>query len=216
MIKENITNKDMFDVVWYAKERLADKKNPPSEDTRLAYKRFLIEVEKKDWEYVFIPSLVEQRIKVIEKVICYGEYVKQGKPFRLMNWQKFVLYQLYGWIRKGTESSKYPTLRFRGGYIEAPERNRKKNFIATIVITDCLLDTYVNPKVYCVATTLVKSSVFLQEVKNLIHSSPYMREVFTTKKYKIDFKLENRVGVHRVSTWQRKNDRWNRTFSMRM
>lgn len=91
---------------------------------KLACKRYLSFFDKYD----FREDKVEKVIKFISKLKHYrGSHAR--KPFLLEEWQKWIIYSIFGFYHKGTDSrvTKY-------AYIEVARKNGKSALIAAICL----------------------------------------------------------------------------------
>lgn len=178
----------------YAQQRLKKTETqPPSEATALAYRRFLSELRKK-WDYIYSPPHAQVRLNFIEAAFLYDEGLKKGKNFELMDWQRFALSQIYGWIVAGTERDTFPEYRFKEAYIEIAKKNGKTTFIAAVAITHCLLDSYISPAVYCFANGQEQARICLQRVKRLSEASEALSPLFVARQSRVECKIGARAG----------------------
>lgn len=60
-----------------------------------ACERHLKDLEK-DFDYIYLPERAEKAIKFMELL----PDISTGKPAKMAEFQKFIIYSLYGWYRK--------------------------------------------------------------------------------------------------------------------
>lgn len=108
--------------------------------------------------YAFNPKDAEFVIQIIEKTFVHdqGERLDgsplRGEPFLLEPWQKFIVYNLLGFYRKGTKIR-----RFKEAFIFIPRKNGKTRFVAALSWALGLLERKSGSKVYIVGAALEQS-----------------------------------------------------------
>lgn len=144
--------KNGADVVGYA-EAVVGKKKRACMPLRLACKRFLRNLESKKWD--FVSRDAEFVIRFIETCICHkeGETIAGepllGKPFILEPWEKFIVYNLLGFFKKGTKER-----RFKEAFIFVPRKNGKTPFVAAIALALALLERTSGSRVLIIGASL--------------------------------------------------------------
>lgn len=118
-----------------------------------ACKRFFNDLERKDIELrTKDPDIV---INLIESTIVLqqGEDMNGlpmlGKPFLLLPWMKFVVYNLLGFYKKGTHERRY-----KEAFIMVARKNSKTCFIAALAWAVSILQRESGSKAYIVANSL--------------------------------------------------------------
>ena len=118
-----------------------------------ACKRFFNDLDRKDLELrTKDPDLV---INLIESTIVLqqGEDMNGlpmlGKPFLLLPWMKFVVYNLLGFYKKGTHERRY-----KEAFIMVARKNSKTCFIAALAWAVSILQRESGSKAYIVANSL--------------------------------------------------------------
>ena len=184
----------MFNAITFAESQLAKPhKKPPGKNTALAYSRFLFDLKNKRLVWKYDANLADVRIKLIEKVVLQDDGIRKGKPFQLMDWQKFTIHQIYGWVAKG-EAKGFKERRFREAYIEIAKKNGKTTFIAVLCIASCILDSYIEPSIYCFASTQMQAEILISRIKKLTSVSPVLKTLFKDRVKKVIFSFDNRNG----------------------
>ncbi|SET01882.1 Phage terminase-like protein, large subunit, contains N-terminal HTH domain [Salinibacillus kushneri] len=145
-----------YDVVMeYAKSIIKGKKIAGKEIVQACY-RFLNDLKNK--EYDFNPKDAEFVIQIIEKTFVHdqGENLDgtplRGVPFLLEPWQKFIIYNLLGFFKKGTKIRRY-----KEAFIYIPRKNGKTRFVAALSWSMALLERKSGSKVYIVAASAKQS-----------------------------------------------------------
>ena len=114
----------------YARKILSGEKVACVE-TKQMCQRFFDDI--KNDEYDFNPEDAEKVIKIIEKTFVHqkGENMQgvplRGKPFLLEPWQKFVVYNLLSFFKKGTRLRKY-----KEAFIMLARKNGKTPFMSAL------------------------------------------------------------------------------------
>ena len=103
---------------------------------KLVMKRFRKDLEKsKDGSYPY-----EFRPELGERVVKFAELLKQtndqylGKELVLMDWQCFIIHQLYSWVRKDNNEIK----RFRKAWLYVTRKSGKSTLSAVFCLWDLL------------------------------------------------------------------------------
>lgn len=93
-----------------------------------ACKRFLKDITRKDWEYIWN----EEEAEKIVKWFSYLRHSKgelAGQPIILTVWQKFCLCQIYAWRDKKTGKK-----RFKTSFIEVARKQAKSQMQAGVLL----------------------------------------------------------------------------------
>lgn len=118
------------EVEEYAKDVLSEKKIACVE-TKQMCERFFDDIKNK--EYDFNPVDAEKVIKIIECSFVHqkGENMRgeplRGTPFLLQPWQKFVVYNILSFFKKGTKLRKY-----KEAFIMLARKNGKTPFMSAL------------------------------------------------------------------------------------
>lgn len=92
-----------------------------------------------------------------------GEFA--GRPFELSDWQMFIVWCLFGWMR--SDGSR----RFRYAYVEVARKNGKTTFAAAIALYMLVLDGEDGAEVYMAATTRGQARICWTEARNMVGKS---------------------------------------------
>src|SRR5690606_37320413 len=97
-------------------------------------------------------------IQIIERTFVHdkGEAIDgtplRGKPFLLEPWQKFIVYNLLGFWKAGTNER-----RFKEAFIYVPRKNGKTRFVAALAWALALLSRRSGATIYIAAASLKQS-----------------------------------------------------------
>lgn len=147
--------KNYDEVIQYAQDIVDNKVNVNLERKQAAERFFKYlnnpkyELKTKDPEFV---------IQIIERTIVHekGESIDgtplRGKPFELMVWHKFVIYNLVGFKHKGTDNNV-----IHEALIFIPRKNVKTTFAASLAWALGMLYRKSGSEVYITAAALMQS-----------------------------------------------------------
>lgn len=172
--------------IKYAKDVVA-KKIIAGEEIILACQRFLDDLERDDLELV--PADADFVIKVIEKWFVHnqGEDMNgnslRDKPFELLPWQIFIIYNLVGFYLKGTKIRRY-----KEALIMIPRKQGKSLLAAALAFALGFLERKSGAKIYIVAATLKQASISFEDI---LYSLNY-------KGFDKDFRIRNNNQEHSI------------------
>ncbi|SFK74798.1 Phage terminase-like protein, large subunit, contains N-terminal HTH domain [Nitrosomonas aestuarii] len=93
-----------------------------------------------------------------------GDY--EGKPYELLDWQKFAVGSLFGWI--DAEGFR----RFRVAYIESGKGSGKSPFVAGIALYGLVADGEMRAEIYAAATKKEQAMVLFRDAVAMVDQSP--------------------------------------------
>lgn len=118
---------------------------------------------EKGW--VFSPSKAERAIAMIEKFPhTKGRWA--GTKIQLENWQKFIIWQLEGWLMADSGLR-----RFTEAYVEVPRKNAKTTLAAAISLVRGYADKELGAEVYYAATTRDQARICFEMAKKMVQMS---------------------------------------------
>lgn len=135
--------------------------------------------------YYFDAAVATRAIKFCEIVCRHSKGEFAGRPFVLSGWQKFIVWNLFGWRRQ-----KDGTRRFRKALIEVARKNGKSTLAAALALLLLLAD---EPKesvseVYCVAAKEDQArKIVFAEAQRMVVRSPALRRRLDNYVKSIDF-----------------------------
>ena len=114
----------------------------------LACKRYLQDLdEQDDGDFEFDSRTAEAWIDFFPTVLRAFKGPKAGQPFELMEWQKFVVWNIFGWLRKDTGKR-----RFRYAFVLISRKNGKTVFASALACGMAIFDNEPSPDCYFLAT----------------------------------------------------------------
>lgn len=141
------------------------------EYVRLACQRYLSDLETcTDRGFHFDEAAATRAISLIEKLKhTKGEWA--GQYFKLEPWQKFIIWNLYGWKRADG------TRRFRQAYVEIARKNGKTALSAGIGIEMLFADSEARAEVYSAATTRQQARICFDDAKAIVRSTSLSKRI---------------------------------------
>ena len=150
-----MNGKHWKEVLAYA-ESIRDGKKVANKERKQAVNRFFQDLENP--EYEFRAKGPDFCIGVIERTLCHqqGEALDgtpmRGKPFLLQPFHKFIIYNLLGFMHKGTN-----IVRFHEALIFIPRKNTKTSFAAGLAWALSLWYRQSGAKTYISSAALMQS-----------------------------------------------------------
>lgn len=175
------------DAVKYAEDAVSGK-SVVGKEVVLACQRFLDDLKRKDLELrCFDPDLC---IGIIEKMLVHrqGEDINgvplMGKPFKLLPWQIFIIYNLVGFYWKGKNERRY-----KEAFIFVPRKNGKTSFVASLSYALSILERKSGSSLYIVAAS----------AKQAQQSFDFLVNSIKTKDDITNYRLLNNNAEHSLS-----------------
>ena len=132
-----------------------------------ACERFLKDIKRTDWEYVW-------NEKKAEKIVHWFTYLRHskgvlaGQPINLTTWQKFILCQIYGW------ENKEGIRRFKKAFTEVARKNAKTQMQAGSLLYEISVVATKNSEIaetFCAGTKREQSKLLFNEAQNMLRGS---------------------------------------------
>jgi phage terminase large subunit-like protein len=159
------------DAIDYA-EDLANKRKAASEHARLAAERFLRdhdETLRPGSQYEFRPDLAAGAMLFASSMKNIKGPVA-NKPLLLMEWQKFVFANIFGFVERGTT-----TRRFRQGAVFVPKGNGKTTISAPLAMYITFGEDEGGAEGYAAAVTRDQARILFEVAQNMVRRSDEMR-----------------------------------------
>lgn len=126
-----------------------------------ACERHLKDLEKQEndgFDYIYLPERAEIAVKFMEVL----PDISTGEPVQLAQFQKFIIYSLYGWYRKDNDRLR----RFNKALISMARKNGKSFLISGPGIFELLAGKYPaqNRQIYCTAQSREQASIVFNMV----------------------------------------------------
>lgn len=151
-----MSNFQNYDLVFQYARDIIDGKIPANIEQIQGCERFFRDLENPD--YYFDAKPAETVIGIIERTFVHaqGEDLSgepmRGKPFLLLPWHKFAIYNIMGFYRTGTTIRKY-----KEAFLFVPRKNVKTTFAAALAWALSLYYRKSGAKCYITANALKQS-----------------------------------------------------------
>lgn len=145
----------------YARDVLSGK-IVAGELIKLACERFISWFDRDD--IYFDPVRAEKPVRFISKLKHFTGKFK-GKSFILQDWQEFLIYNIYGWIRKDND-----TRLIRNVYIQISRKCGKTSLAAAIGLYGLIADGEAGAEVTCVAPSAEQSRIAFKNASSYLES----------------------------------------------
>lgn len=145
----------------YARDVL-DGKIVAGELIKLACQRYMSYFERDD--IYFDPDKADKPINFIRK-LKHFESEFAGKPFILQDWQEFMIYAIYGWIRKDNDSRLV-----RNAYIQISRKCGKTCLVSALGLYGLIADGEAGAEVTTVAPSSEQSRIAFKKASNYLES----------------------------------------------
>ena len=170
---------------------------------KLACERYLSWLDREDLEF--------KREKA-DKVIDFCQHLKHftgrfdGKPFILEEWQKFIIYNIYGFYYKDTDERVIKNV-----YIEVARKNGKTFFASALCLYALIGDGENNSEVELIANSKKQAQICFVMCSNIITKLDPKHKWFKAYRDKIKFD-RTKSFLQVLSSDSGNNDGWNSYF----
>lgn len=114
----------------------------------------------------FSDSVASDAIAFFEEVLTHTEGQISGAPFTLERWQKAIIGNLFGWIRKDG------TRRYREAFVYVPRKNGKTTLIAGIALYCLTCDNEPGAQVFSAAGDRDQASLIFRQAVGMVRNEP--------------------------------------------
>lgn len=173
----------------YAEDCIFEK-IPSCKKHKQACKRFLDDLERKDWDYYWNEEQAEKIVKWFS-YLRHSKGVLAGQPIILTTSQKFFLCQLYGWRNKKTDYK-----RFTKAFKEIGRKNAKSQEQAGCLLYEIACESTANRELYetyCAGTKRDQSKIIFNECRLMLRGSPLARKFKITSSEITHIKTESYI-----------------------
>jgi len=143
--------------------------------------------------YVFDRKRANRPVKFIESYLILTAGPFAGKPFRLLDWEREVLWQVFGWVHGETG-----VRRFREVLIVIPKKNGKTGLLAALILYLLRMDGEARPDIRLVAVDRTQASILHTEAAEHVKHSPRIEDEFECKEYYLTIECEKTGGYAKV------------------
>jgi len=132
------------------------------------------EVDDSNYPFYYDEHEASEGIAFFEECLCLNGGQFEGKPFLLLDWQAFVIGNIYGWKRKVDD-----TRRFRVVYIETPKGSGKSPLAAGVGLKGLVADNEPRSEVYAAATYQAQAMVLFRDAVAFYDQSELLKKRLT-------------------------------------
>lgn len=151
-----------------------------SKYTRKACERYLTDLDTSEERGLeFRPKTAQAYINFFQRAIRHTVGEWDGKPFDPLPWQKFILWNLYGWFREDG------TRRFNYAYVTVARKNGKTTLMAGAALAALFFDQEKAAEVYFAATKKDQAKIGFDEAQRMVTLSPPLRKHLKAGKHDI-------------------------------
>lgn len=128
------------------------------EYTRLSVKRHFDDLKRDD---IYHDPTAALRVILFFRLLVHFKGKWKGQSFELSQWQKWVVWGLYGWKRQDG------TRRFRVAWIDVARKNGKSSFAAGLCLYHLVMDGENSPEVYTAANKRDQARIVLDIAREI-------------------------------------------------
>jgi phage terminase large subunit-like protein len=155
---------------------------------KLACKRFLSWFERDD--IVFVPEKADKVINFCQHLkLSTGKFA--GQFMRLTEWQKFLIFQIYGFVYK---ESGYRVIRY--AYLQLSRKSGKTAIASALALYHLIADGENDGQIIFAANSTAQASLAFSMTQNYVSSLPKSDQLF--KKYRDSIKFPSAKSVIKV------------------
>jgi phage terminase large subunit-like protein len=140
--------------------------------------------------YTFDERAADLACAFFEKALVHSKGEWAGQPFRLENWQRTIVRDVFGWKRADG------TRRYRTVYIEIPRKNGKSTLASGLGLLLLYLDNEPGAEIYSAAADREQAAIVFSEAKNMVNASAQLSKRAQVMKNAIF--LPQELSVYRV------------------
>ena len=143
---------------------------PPKKQTRLQ-PLSKNEAVKQGLDYWFSPERAVHAIEFFENWLRHSKGKFAAKPFILLEWQKVMIAELFGWLRVADDLRRY-----RVAYISTAKKQGKSTLLAGLGLYLLVMDGENGAEVYGAAADREQASVIYREMASMVRASPMLSQ----------------------------------------
>ncbi|MGQ7243699.1 terminase large subunit [Salinicola sp. V024] len=144
-------------------------------DIRAACKRHLDDLKKSDERGIYYDEdSAERCFRFFENVLKLSGGEFEAQPFKLLNWQCFILGNLFGWKLKDKN-----TRRYKRAYVETGKGSGKSPLSGGIGLYGLIADGEGSPEIYAAASKKDQAQVLYRDAVSMVRQSPSLLSKIT-------------------------------------
>jgi phage terminase large subunit-like protein len=127
--------------------------------------------KKQGLDYWFDPERAVHAIEFFEGWLRHSKGKFANQPFLLLDWQKAMIAELFGWVRVADDLRRY-----RVAYISTAKKSGKSTILAGIGLYLLVMDGENGAEVYGAAADREQASVVFREAASMVRASPLLSQ----------------------------------------
>ena len=131
--------------------------------------------------YFYSEPHAAHAIQFIEQLYMTQGRRFRGLPFVLSDWQKFIVANLFGWLRD-TDSDQ-PIRRFNYAYIEIARKGGKTELAAAMALYMLVADGEASPEIACAASRMEQAKIVTKRACTMARITPQLADYYDLKIY---------------------------------
>ena len=132
---------------------------------------------------MFSQEKANEHIEFLEMLKLTGDF--WGRPFKLLDWQKDVISQVYGTVDENGKRQ------YRYAYLEIPKKNGKTELVAALAIDHCLNDPP-SGQIYCCAAEREQAALVYNAAIQKIEQNKALSRIFKV--------VQSKKELHNIQT----------------
>lgn len=176
-VLKQLNNKTDEDVESYINQ-IKNNKITVGKSEKQAVERYLNDLKNPKWS--FQKDKVYKVINFIQIYCRHFEGAMAGQRFKLEAWQKFLLWNLYGFIEKDTGFR-----RFKKAWVQIARKNGKTLLCAALAIFHLIEDGEASGQIFSISSKLAQSKIVFDAAAKIVEADEYLSSIITLAQYKI-------------------------------
>lgn len=119
-----------------------------------------------EFPYYFDQASAEKACEFFPKFLCHYKGDFSGQPFKLMPWQVFIVWNLFGWKKESGRR------RFSQAFILIARKNGKTILCAGLSLLLAMADDEAGAEVYATATKIEQANIIFGDALQMLSASP--------------------------------------------
>jgi len=122
--------------------------------------------------FVFREALAAHVETFFESYLRHSKGEWAGQLFQLSTWQRWIVRELFGWVRVSDGNRRYRT-----AYVEIPRKNGKSTFAAGLALYLAMCDDESGAEVYSAAADKDQALIVFKEASEMVRQCPELHEI---------------------------------------
>ena len=131
-------------------------------------------------DYHYDVAAAYRAVRFIETYLVHGEGQHEGKPFKLLWWQKQIVLRFFGWRRNDNGRRKHRVI-----FLFIPRKNGKTAFAAALALYAQFADNEAAAQVACAASDRGQAGYVFGMASRMVQSNRLLRSLATVYKQSI-------------------------------